>query len=205
MNSLGAGLFARVQAAAFYAQLHREAVAQLPPGTGRDWLDVGCGPGLLCRLAAERGYRVSGADRSSAMLLAARQRPASGLGPIAYLQHDLAQLVASGWQADVVSACSLLVVLPDPALGLRQLVSLLRPGGTLLVVEANQNFGLFSALRHLRTHPQPSGRWPLLLWSLVRGGRALSSGILRSLPHPPRTFDLLGGMVTAWVISADAN
>lgn len=34
--------FAWVQGAQFYADLHEEAVAPLPPGEGTTWLDVGC-------------------------------------------------------------------------------------------------------------------------------------------------------------------
>jgi ubiquinone/menaquinone biosynthesis C-methylase UbiE len=65
-------LFSWLQGADFYRDLHRQAVACLPHGAGSQWIDMGCGPGLVARLAAARGYAATGVDSSAGMVRAAR-------------------------------------------------------------------------------------------------------------------------------------
>lgn len=195
MSWWSAQLFRAVQAAPFYRELHGAAVALLPEGRAQSWLDVGCGPGLLCRLAAERGYRVTGIDLDDAMLAAARGR--AHPVDIVYVRSDLAELARSDRRADVVSASSLLAVLPEPNSGLRELAALLRPGGSLLIIEANELFGLRGAWRFLwTTQPRPSHAL-LLLWALLRGGRTVPPTVFSNFPTAVETVELLDGMVTA--------
>ena len=52
MSMAAAALFAWVQSAPGYRRVHDDAVGLLGPGDGRAWLDAGCGPGLVTRLAA---------------------------------------------------------------------------------------------------------------------------------------------------------
>ena len=201
MSTLSAALFTRVQAAPFYAAFHAEAAARLPDGAGRHWLDIGCGPGLLGRLVAARGYEVSGFDLDPAMVAAARRRAPAGRS-ISYAQGDLAGLVAAGTTAEVVSASSLLVVLPDPAMGLWQLLSLVRPGGTLLLLEASERMSFRAACRYWWRQRRRGSDWPLLLWALVRRKRTLAPAIFREGPHRvDATLTLVDGMVTAWYLS----
>ena len=71
MSFIAAKLFDWLQGADFYHAAHRAAVEHLPPGDGKLWVDVGCGPGLVARLAAARGYRAIGVDRDRHMIAAA--------------------------------------------------------------------------------------------------------------------------------------
>lgn len=69
---MSAPLFTWLQAAPFYERLHADAVAEVPPAApGARWIDVGCGPGLVARLAADRGHDALGLDRSVAQGAAA--------------------------------------------------------------------------------------------------------------------------------------
>ena len=73
MSQLAARFFNYVQGAEFYRDLHQQAVSLLPPGSGSLWLDVGCGPGLLTRLAAEHGYQATGFDIDPTMIAQAKK------------------------------------------------------------------------------------------------------------------------------------
>ena len=64
MGYLSAAFFTWVQSAQFYVDLHTQAIELLPTGDGKSWLDVGCGPGLVARLARSRGYDVLGLTKT---------------------------------------------------------------------------------------------------------------------------------------------
>ncbi|HEY8708423.1 MAG TPA: methyltransferase domain-containing protein, partial [Burkholderiaceae bacterium] len=93
MGALSARFFGYVQDADFYRDLHREAVALLPPGAGKTWFDMGCGPGLVARLAHDRGYDAVGFDLDPHMVGLARRRSARAAGP-RYVESGLDDLVA---------------------------------------------------------------------------------------------------------------
>jgi 2-polyprenyl-3-methyl-5-hydroxy-6-metoxy-1,4-benzoquinol methylase len=70
---IGATLFVWLQGAGFYRDVHQQAVDILPQGNGKTWLDVGCGPGLVARQAAARGYDATGVDADGNMVRAAKR------------------------------------------------------------------------------------------------------------------------------------
>ncbi|MEU5536667.1 class I SAM-dependent methyltransferase [Streptomyces sp. NPDC020362] len=103
------------------------------PGRPADVLDLGCGTGSLSLLAAEQGHRVTGVDRSPAMVEQARAKLA---GLDAVVLHGDAAAPPVGEQCyDVVLVRHVLWTLPDPAHVLRHWRTLLRPEGLLLLVE----------------------------------------------------------------------
>lgn len=204
----GARFFEWLQSADFYRALHGEAVAMVP-ATGGRWLDVGCGPGLVTRLAAARGFEALGVDPSAAMVEAADTRrdelagkrllsTATGAHPAArFEQASLDDLVASGATAHVVSAASLVLVLPKPRAGLEALWRLVEPNGHLLVIETMPALTFTSAVRHA----QHFGDLGLVLWGLARSGRSVAPLLdafrppdLASSAHQP----LCAGLVGAW-------
>ncbi|MGO9475233.1 MAG: class I SAM-dependent methyltransferase [Rhodomicrobium sp.] len=138
MSVKAARLFARLQDADFYSGLHLAAANLLPNGKlGQSWLDVGCGPGLLTRIAAEKGHAACGIDRDPDMIAAARHLASRRGCGASFAVSDIETARAAAGRFDVVSASSLLVVLPNPAETLRQLVDLTKPEGRLLIVEAS--------------------------------------------------------------------
>ncbi|MFD3440691.1 class I SAM-dependent methyltransferase [Streptomyces sp. NPDC058685] len=106
----------------------------LPTGPA-DVLDVGCGTGSLSLLLAEAGHRVTGVDLAPRMAEQARAKLlAAGLEGH-FLVGDAAAPPTGDETFDVVLARHLVWTLPDPPAALRDWVALLRPGGTLVLIE----------------------------------------------------------------------
>ncbi|MFE9775470.1 class I SAM-dependent methyltransferase [Streptomyces sp. NPDC005931] len=106
--------------------------AWLPARAG-DVLDLGCGTGSLSLLAAEQGHRVTGVDRSPAMIARAREKLAGR--DAAFLVGDAAAPPVGDRRHDVVLVRHVLWTLPGPGRVLRHWRGLLRPGGRLVLVE----------------------------------------------------------------------
>ena len=84
-----------MQDAEFYRRLHAEAARVAGPGTGKTWLDIGCGPGLLAQIAARAGYDALGVDRDPDMIAAARRLSAERGASARFEQADLGTLRAT--------------------------------------------------------------------------------------------------------------
>ncbi|MET9829966.1 methyltransferase domain-containing protein [Streptomyces sp. NPDC006385] len=103
------------------------------PERPSDVLDLGCGTGSLSLLAAEQGHRVTGVDRSPAMVDLARAKLAGR--DAAFLVGDAAAPPVEEERFDVVLVRHVLWALPDPGRVLRHWRGLLRPGGRFVLVE----------------------------------------------------------------------
>lgn len=195
----GVGLFTWLQEAEFYQRLHQEAVALLPPGAGRQWLDVGCGPGLVARLAAARGYNTTGVDTDAHMIRAANRIAARKQSPATFSVGNVAELPAQS--ADVVSAASLLAVLDDKRQGLDMLWRCVRPGGALLIIEPTDQMTSANAGRLIANGLSGRHIHGLRLWAAARQGRTIDPELYNSLDAARlQTVPLLHGLVAAWVI-----
>jgi 2-polyprenyl-3-methyl-5-hydroxy-6-metoxy-1,4-benzoquinol methylase len=194
-----ASLFTRLQSADFYRAMHARAADLLPAGDGMTWLDVGCGPGVMSRLAAHRGYRVRGIDRSPAMIEAARRIAQREQLSVDFGVSTLESELSSDRRYDVVSASSLLVVLPDSKHGLSQLEALVRPGGRLLVIEASPTMRVVSACRLILTARLGSRAPMLLAWASARSGRTLPTTLFPLQEGGWTHTPLLHGMATAYL------
>lgn len=199
-----ARFFEFLQDARFYRRLLRDAVALVPPREGATWTDVGCGPGLVARLAAERGFRASGFDLDPWMVALARRRARAAALNIRYAVCPLDALAAGEHEAAVVSAASLLAVVPDRRLATAKLLSCLSAGGILLVVETSEAMTPVAAWAWLRREGFGRRNWLLLIWALSRRkGRAIVAADLASPGVRVDRHDLLDGMVAAWIVSAE--
>jgi demethylmenaquinone methyltransferase / 2-methoxy-6-polyprenyl-1,4-benzoquinol methylase len=139
----------------------RTLVATLPRDGGHV-LDVATGTGLVAAALRQRGFRVTGLDQSPQMLARARVR----LGQSVDLVEASAESVpfADG-SFDHLTFTYLLRYVDDPAATLAELARVVRPGGTVAMLE----FGL------------PRGIWrpPWNLWvdvGLPLAGRLISPG-----------------------------
>ncbi len=107
-----------------------DLVARIPPDSPRTVYDLGCGPGNITRLLAERwpGAAVTGVDSSSEMLAKASEE-APG---VALLQADIAQWSPPA-PADLLFSSATMHWLDDHRRLLPRLVAQLAPGGVLAV------------------------------------------------------------------------
>jgi len=106
-------------------------------------LDNGCGNGVFLEHLVRRGWRGKrcvGTDISMGMLRHAQRRLADLDHPpgFALAQADACRLPFADDSFDVVFARGLLHHLPSPADGAREMARVLRPGGTVLVLDPNR-------------------------------------------------------------------
>jgi 2-polyprenyl-6-hydroxyphenyl methylase/3-demethylubiquinone-9 3-methyltransferase len=109
------------------------------PFEGLRLLDIGCGGGLLCEPMARLGFEVTGVDASERNIGVARAHgEAQGLA-IDYRASAAEVLRAEGVAPfDVVLNMEVIEHVADPALFLRDCVSLLAPGGLMIVATLNR-------------------------------------------------------------------
>jgi trans-aconitate 2-methyltransferase len=107
-----------------------DLLAQIPLGDPRSVYDLGCGPGNVTRLLAERwpNARVVGVDSSAEMLAKAR----IGAASVAFEQADIARWSPPA-PADLLFTNATLHWLDDHAALLPRLAAQLAPGGMLAI------------------------------------------------------------------------
>lgn len=96
-------------------------------GPGARVLDLGCGPGVVCGLAAERGALPTGADVSAGMVAEARRRHPG----LAFVQADAVELPFGDGAFDACVGNFVLNHLPAPEAAVAELARVLAPGGSL--------------------------------------------------------------------------
>jgi SAM-dependent methyltransferase len=114
---------------AFAAPAQRAVADALELREGMKVLDVGCGAGRFCALAASRGAAVSGLDGAPAMIeIASRAAPGADLcvGP-------LDQLPWPEGTFDAVTGFNSLQFAADPVAALREWARVTRPGGAIAI------------------------------------------------------------------------
>ena len=172
-------------------------VAARAPLSGARVADVGCGGGLLAEELARRGARMTAIDLSSSMIEVARLHASESRLEIDYRVSGSAQLAASAaGQFDVVCCMELAEHVPDPAALVRDLATLLRPGGALFVSTINRSLRAFlgaivAAEYVLRLVPRGTHRYEQLLRpaELARAARAAGLELrhLTGLHYDPLT------------------
>jgi phosphatidylethanolamine/phosphatidyl-N-methylethanolamine N-methyltransferase len=124
----------------------QRAAARAANRLSGDLLEVGVGTGLSLPLY-NRNLTVTGIDLSEPMLERARERVArKHLGNVAELRAmDAAELTYPDDRFDVATVMYVMTVVPDPKAVLDELERVVRPGGTVIVVNhfASRS-GLFS-------------------------------------------------------------
>lgn len=138
-----------------------------PPGA--TVLEAGCGVGAQTLALARRspGATITAVDLSASSLDLARSRiTAAGLSGVTFLQADVRRLSFADCSFDHVFVCFLLEHLRDPAGVLRELRRVLRPGGTITVIEGDHGSFLF----------HPATRASLEAWSCLVQAQAAVGG-----------------------------
>ena len=137
----------RVEFAGSERRAWTSVFAERIPGFGIEHLrvlDLGCGPGFFSVLCAQAGCQVDAVDASDGMLGRARDnahaegvREGSLPGEIGFHRGDVARLAFADDSFDAVVMRNLTWVLPDPTTAYAEWLRVLKPGGRLLVFDAN--------------------------------------------------------------------
>jgi SAM-dependent methyltransferase len=105
--------------------LYRQVLERLNVGAWTDLLDVGCGAGRFCRIAADRGARVSGIDATAPFVEIARERTRNG----DFRVGDMQALPWSDDSFDVVTGFNSFFFAADLVRTLREARRVARSGG----------------------------------------------------------------------------
>lgn len=109
--------------------LYQAALARLPIGRGTRLLDVACGAGLFCELAARNGASVQGIDASAPLVEIARRRVPEGR----FFVGDMGTLPFEESSFDVVTGFNAFQYAAEPPRALAEAARVVRPGGAVLV------------------------------------------------------------------------
>jgi ubiquinone/menaquinone biosynthesis C-methylase UbiE len=164
-------------------------------------LDVGCGGGEIDIVAAEMYpvLRVTGVDVSSDLIRRANERIGHLGGRVDFVVGSATELPFGNDTFDLVISFGSLKLWPDRAKGLAECTRVLKPGGHLVVLEAERACRFENARAFLHDLGVPSILEPLLI-ALVRtwaGAVSLTSdearAIASSLPLTDLTVTQLAG------------
>lgn len=133
--------------------LHRAGV-----GRGTSLLDLGCGTGLLCRIAADRGAQVTGIDQDARQIEQAAALVPEG----AFEVGDILALPYPAARFDVVSCVQSIMHVTNPLTALREAARVARPGAPVVITvwgkEENCDIRAFGrALSGLLSRPAGRG------------------------------------------------
>ncbi len=151
-------------------------------GPGTALLDVGCGPGGFCLLAADAGATVTGFDASAAMLQVARERVPAARFDLG----DMQRLPYADRSFDVVTLFNSLQFCANPAAALAEVRRVLKPGGTAFVVVFGRE-----------EHVELTAKWRALAALLPREARVASGPMALSGPGVLDDLVARSGLVIA--------
>lgn len=120
----------------WYGSLLRDWAFALPRSPDSRVLDLGCGPGGLTHDLACKGWQVTGADRSEAMIRRAGKRA----GCAEFVTSDALDLPFGNNTFDVVLSASLVNLVDDRTAFLVEMTRVLRLGGTATVLLPTPEF-----------------------------------------------------------------
>lgn len=116
---------------------HRLFEKHLGRGEGRAALDLACGTAVISHLLDDLGFAVTGADWSEAMLAQARNKAEKRNRDIRFIMRDAENTMEPRESYDVITNRHLVWTLVDPQACFAEWFALLKPGGKVLIVDAN--------------------------------------------------------------------
>jgi 2-polyprenyl-3-methyl-5-hydroxy-6-metoxy-1,4-benzoquinol methylase len=144
----------------FNARMLGRILAYLRPAPGALFLDAGCGVGYHALALARHGFRCVGTDISETVLeTAERNRAASGLADrVTFRCETLERLSFADATFDAVHCRGVLMHIPGWEQALAQLCRVLKPGGSMVLLESNDAAVETAVVRLLRRFRRPASR-----------------------------------------------
>jgi len=154
---------------------------------GKRVLDLGCGDGLLTATLATQGARAVGIDIDRAMLRAAVARTNSRQGERAqFVEGRIERLPFPDAVFDVVVAVTVLCLLSDQAIAVREAARVLRAGGRLIIGDLGR-WNAWAARRRIK------GWFGSRVWRSARFSTA--ADLSRLVERAGLTVDVIRGSV----------
>ncbi|MDX0758335.1 methyltransferase domain-containing protein [Sinorhizobium medicae] len=119
------------------AAWHRLILRHLGEGAGRAALDLASGTGVVSHLLDDLGFRVTGIDWAEPMLDRARQKAKTRGRNISFRMGDAENTMEPDDHYHVVVNRHLVWTLVDPSAAFREWLRVLKPGGSLLIVDGD--------------------------------------------------------------------
>jgi SAM-dependent methyltransferase len=144
--------------------LYDAAMRQLRIGVGTRLLDVGCGSGMFCRMASQRGATVVGFDAAPSLIEIARQRAPYGCFHVG----EMETLPFTTGSFDVVTGFNAFAYAERPVQALTEATRVVRAGGSVFVAtwgrpEHCQARAYMSAVVSVLPPPPPGTPGPFAL------------------------------------------
>jgi SAM-dependent methyltransferase len=144
--------------------LYEAVLRKTGVGDGAAVLDIGCGAGLFCALASERGARTSGLDASDALVAIARRRVPRG----EFQVGEMATLPYGARTFDLVTGFNSFQFAANPAAALGEARRVARPGAPIVVAtwgkpEHSEAADFLKALHPLLPPAPPDAPGPFAL------------------------------------------
>jgi SAM-dependent methyltransferase len=139
-----------------FCPVFEQVLAAAGVGRGTRLLDIGCGPGLAARLAAQRGAEVAGLDAAEPSIAIARARTPQG----DFRVGEMEELPWPGHTFDVVTSFNAFQFAADLVHALQEASRVTRPGGQVALVvwgqaEACESMATIAAISKLLPPPAP--------------------------------------------------
>ncbi len=131
--SVGHEIFSDDERAAWHTLIRRH----LGDGKGRAVLDLASGTGVISRLLSEIGFKVTGLDFSEPMLERARRKHKALNNGATFVIGDAEDTRQPDNHFDAITNRHLVWTLPDPRAAFADWLRVLKPGGKVLIVDAD--------------------------------------------------------------------
>lgn len=134
--------------ASFYSEKVRDrALATAAVQAGDIAADIGCGSGFITEGLIRAGLHVIAVDQSEAML-AAMKRKFAGIAEVDCRCGEAAQLPIADGSVDYAFANMYLHHVEKPAIAIKEMARILKPGGTLVITDLDTHTSEFLRDEH---------------------------------------------------------
>jgi SAM-dependent methyltransferase len=141
-----------------------QIIADLKETSAHTLLDIGCGSGLMCQMAFQDGFEVSGFDATAELIEIARSKTPAGN----FQTGDMEELPYADQIFDVVTGINSFQYAANPTQALKEAFRVLKPEGKLVIAvwgkpQECQSAAYLKALGSLMPPPPPGAPGPFAL------------------------------------------